>query len=62
MNIVSTSIKRPIFITCIFFLILAVGFLSLFKLPVDLFPDVTFPVVSIVTPYPGAGPKEVETL
>ncbi len=62
MNIVSTSIKRPIFITCIFFLILAVGFLSLFKLPVDLFPDITFPVVSIVTPYPGAGPKEVETL
>lgn len=62
MNIVSTSIKRPIFITCIFFLILAVGLLSLFKLPVDLFPDVTFPIVSIVTPYPGAGPKEVETL
>lgn len=62
MNIVSTSIKRPIFITCIFFLILAVGTLSLFKLPVDLFPDITFPVVTVTTPYPGAGPKEVETL
>lgn len=62
MNIVSTSIKRPIFITCIFFLILAVGVLSLVKLPIDLFPDVTFPVVTVTTPYPGAGPKEVETL
>ncbi|MEY4617681.1 MAG: hypothetical protein RJB66_2641 [Pseudomonadota bacterium] len=62
MNIVSTSIKRPIFITCIFFLILAVGALSLLKLPIDLFPDVTFPVVTVTTPYPGAGPKEVETL
>lgn len=62
MNIVSTSIRRPIFITCIFFLILAVGILSLFRLPIDLFPDVTFPIVTVTTPYPGAGPKEVETL
>ncbi len=62
MNIVSTSIKRPIFITCIFFLILAVGILSLSRLPIDLFPDVTFPIVTVTTPYPGAGPKEVETL
>lgn len=62
MNIVSTAIKRPIFITCIFLLILAVGLLSLLRLPVDLFPDVTFPVVTVTTPYPGAGPKEVETL
>jgi len=62
MNIVTTAIKRPIFITCIFFLILAVGAISLLRLPVDLFPDVTFPVVVVTTPYPGAGPREVETL
>lgn len=62
MNIVSTSIKRPIFITCIFLLIVAVGAISLLKLPIDLFPDVTFPIVTVTTPYPGAGPKEVETL
>lgn len=62
MNIVTTAIKRPIFITCVFFLILAIGVISLLRLPVDLFPDVTFPVVVVSTPYPGAGPKEVETL
>lgn len=62
MNIVSTSIKRPIFITCLFILILAVGFLSLSRIPIDLYPDITFPVVTVTTPYPGAGPKEVETL
>jgi HAE1 family hydrophobic/amphiphilic exporter-1 len=41
---------------------LAVGWVSLKRLGVDLFPDVTFPVVFVATPYPGAGPSEVETL
>jgi HAE1 family hydrophobic/amphiphilic exporter-1 len=62
MSLAATSIKRPIFISCVFLLTLAVGFLSISKLPVDLFPDVTFPVVTVFTPYPGAGPKEIETL
>ncbi|MGE4169496.1 MAG: efflux RND transporter permease subunit [Candidatus Margulisiibacteriota bacterium] len=61
-SLANTAIKRPIFITCIVVLMLALGYLSLKKLPVDLFPDVTFPVVTITTPYPGAGPSEVETL
>ena len=62
MNIAQLSIKRPIFITCIVLMILALGFLAFKKLPVDLFPNVTFPVVVVNTPYPGAGPAEVETL
>lgn len=33
------------------------------KLGVDLFPNVTIPVVTVVTvPYPGAAPNEIETL
>jgi len=62
MNLASLSIKRPVFITCIVTIILVVGWLSLKKLPVDLFPNVTFPVVTVTTVYPGAGPEEVETL
>ena len=62
MNLASLSIRRPIFITCVVLLTLAVGLLSLFTLGVDLFPDVTFPVVTVTTPYPGAGPSEIETL
>lgn len=56
------SIQRPIFITCIVLVTMITGFLSLKSLPVDLFPDVTFPIVTVTTPYPGAGPKETETL
>jgi HAE1 family hydrophobic/amphiphilic exporter-1 len=56
------SINRPIFITCIVLVTLITGWLSLRSLPVDLFPDVTFPIVTVTTPYPGAGPRETETL
>jgi HAE1 family hydrophobic/amphiphilic exporter-1 len=62
MNIAELSIKRPIFITCLATLLLVLGLFSFKKLPVDLFPNVTFPVVMIMTPYPGAGPEEVENL
>lgn len=41
---------------------LVAGVLFLKRMPVDLFPDVTFPVVVVSVPYRGAGPSEVETL
>jgi hydrophobic/amphiphilic exporter-1 (mainly G- bacteria), HAE1 family len=62
MNLADLSIKRPIFITCLVILMLAVGFVSLKTRPVDLFPDVNFPIVTVTTTYPGAGPAEIETL
>lgn len=55
------SIKRPFFITCIVILMLVLGYGALKKMPVDLFPDVTFPTVVIETQYPGSGPAEIET-
>lgn len=62
MNLADLSIKRPIFVTCVVLSILFAGYFSLQKLPVDLFPDVNFPIVTVTTVYPGAGPKEIETL
>jgi HAE1 family hydrophobic/amphiphilic exporter-1 len=62
MSLANVSIKRPIFLTCVIILMLAIGFLSMKKLPVDLFPNVEFPIVVVSTTYPGAGPKEIETL
>jgi HAE1 family hydrophobic/amphiphilic exporter-1 len=62
MDLASLSIKRPIFITCVVILSLAAGLISMSRLGLDLFPDVTFPVVTVTTPYPGAGPAEIETL
>lgn len=62
MSLADLSIRKPTFITCIVILMLAVGALCMRKLGVDLFPDVTFPVITVTTSYPGAGPSEVETL
>ena len=62
MRLPELSIKRPIFVTCLVFAMLVIGYISLKRLPIDLFPDITFPVVTITIPYSGAGPKEVETL
>lgn len=62
MNLADLSIRRPTFITCVVLLMLAVGLISMSRLGVDLFPNVTFPIVTVTTPYPGAGPAEVETL
>ena len=62
MSLASLSIERPTFITCIVILMVALGLLSASRLGVELFPDVTFPVVTVNVPYPGAGPHEVETL
>lgn len=60
MSLAELSIKRPIFITCLVLLMLVVGFFSYKKMPVDQFPDVTFPVVSVQVVYPGASPVDIE--
>lgn len=62
MDLSELSIKRPVFLTCLVILSLVVGLGAMSRMGVDLFPDVTFPVVTVSTPYPGAGPAEVETL
>ncbi|MBY0470557.1 efflux RND transporter permease subunit [bacterium] len=62
MTLAELSIKRPIFITCVVFLMLAAGASAIFRLGVDLFPNVQFPVVTIQVSYRGASPAEMETL
>lgn len=60
MNLPRMAIRRPVFITCLFLVILALGWIARQKLPTALYPDVSFPVVNVVVPFPGAGPEEIE--
>jgi HAE1 family hydrophobic/amphiphilic exporter-1 len=62
MNLSDLSIRRPVFITAIVIVMVTLGLMAFKKMPVDMFPNVTFPVVMVQTAYPGAGPAEVETL
>ncbi|HEX4924540.1 MAG TPA: efflux RND transporter permease subunit, partial [Bdellovibrionales bacterium] len=61
-SLADLSIRRPIFITCIVILMLVVGTLCMSRLPVDLLPNITPPVISVSVEYKGAGPREIETL
>lgn len=56
-----TSVKRPVFATVIAAALVAFGVLSFNLLPLREYPDVTPPVVSISTTYPGAAATVMET-
>ena len=61
MTLSDIAIRRPVFTTVMMLAILVLGTMSLRSLGTDLFPDVTFPLVTITTVYPGAAPGEVES-
>lgn len=62
MSLADLSIKRPVLITAIVTILLVVGGMAIKRMPVDMFPNVTFPIVMVNTIYNGAGPAEVEVL
>jgi HAE1 family hydrophobic/amphiphilic exporter-1 len=61
MSISEVAIRRPVFTSMVALLLIVLGVLGLRRLGTDLFPDVTFPVVTVTTVYRGAGPGEIET-
>lgn len=54
-------IRRPIFAFVLVLAFVVVGLVGYKSLGVDKFPKVDFPLITIVTPYPGASPTAVET-
>ncbi len=55
------SVKRPVFATVISLLLLAFGILSYRQLPLREYPDISAPVVTVQTRYPGASADIIET-
>ncbi len=62
MILAKTSINRPVMTTMGILVFLIFGLLAYINLNLDQMPDVEIPFVTIQTIYPGAGPKEIETL
>jgi hydrophobic/amphiphilic exporter-1 (mainly G- bacteria), HAE1 family len=60
MGLTSAAIKRPITTTMITLAFLLFGGLSIFRIPLDLLPDVDFPVITVETRISGYSPSEVE--
>ncbi len=61
MYISNVSVKRPVFTTMVTIALLVLGVVSYNRMGVDLFPEIDFPFVIIMTEYPGAGPEAVST-
>ncbi|MBK6765663.1 MAG: efflux RND transporter permease subunit [bacterium] len=62
MTVTELSIRRPSAVAMFFLAIAVLGIMLYQRLPVDLLPTMNWPMVTIVTTWPGAGPKEVETM
>ncbi|NUN10282.1 MAG: efflux RND transporter permease subunit [Ignavibacteriaceae bacterium] len=60
MNLPEVSVRRPITTIMLFVAILIIGYVSFSRLPIDLFPEIEPPVISVLTQYPGASAQDVE--
>ncbi|MCP4221152.1 MAG: efflux RND transporter permease subunit [bacterium] len=60
MNLPEFSLKRPVTIIVIMLIFLTIGIISIFKMPLEMFPDISFPGLMIQVPYPSSSPEEVE--
>jgi HAE1 family hydrophobic/amphiphilic exporter-1 len=60
MWITRVSVANPVFATMMMAALLVLGAFAYNRLSVELFPDVSFPVVVVQTVYPGASPENVE--
>ena len=61
MNISEVCIRRPVFTWVLMLLPVVLGIFSYFKLGVDQFPNVDFPVCTVTTVLPGASVEEIES-
>ncbi len=54
------ALRNPVLILMLSLMLIVLGVVSLNRLSVDLFPDISIPVIRIATFYTGAGPADIE--
>jgi HAE1 family hydrophobic/amphiphilic exporter-1 len=62
MKIPAFSVRHPILTSMIAMIVVILGFIAVRRLPLDLMPDISYPVLSISTSYPNSSPDIVEQL
>ncbi len=60
MSIYKTAIQKPVTTALIFVAVIVIGIYSFMKLPVDMFPEMDPPYITVMTTYPGASASEME--
>lgn len=62
MKIVNMSTSRRVTLVMIYMIVIGFAIFSFSQLKVDLLPELSFPVIGIVTQYTGVGPEDMENL
>ncbi len=62
MKLSKISIQRGVTFTMIYLIAVGFGIFGLFQLRLDLYPDIQFPLIGIITQYEGVGPEDIENL
>src|ERR1700721_1144369 len=60
-NIPAWAIRHPVTPIVLFVVLFFLGVVAFIRLPINLNPDISFPVVSVNISQPGAAPSEMET-
>lgn len=60
MSGIDVAVKRPIGTIMFYIGIIVLGFVSLYKLSINLLPDLSYPKLTVLTQYAGSGPEEIE--
>ncbi len=55
-------IKRPVYSVLFMLILIAGGIWGLMHMPVDYFPGLKYPLVNVITQYPGVSPQDMEIL
>jgi len=60
MKIPEFSVQRKVTTAMLAMILVVLGFIALTELGLDLFPDIEFPTISVITTYQGASPEDIE--
>ena len=61
MSIYKSAIEKPVTTALIFVAVIVIGLFSLSRLPIDQFPEMDPPFITVMTTYAGASASEIET-
>ncbi|NOZ02131.1 MAG: efflux RND transporter permease subunit [Deltaproteobacteria bacterium] len=62
MTLSSLAVRRGVTFGMVYLIVVGFGLFSLSRLQLDLYPDISFPTVIVITSYIGANPDDIETL
>ncbi len=62
MNLSRHAVQRPIFTTMVTLIVLLIGGVAFFRLPIDLMPEITYPTLTVFSEYENASAEEIEEL